>query len=126
MWEEFFRRWVNFMFWWWPRSHEGQPRGPETTEPATQEESPRPSSEEAGKQAVASRHETVPDDLTVIKGIGPATQERLRSLGIRTFEDLATATPDDLAARLKSGQPVAKSQVRRWVDAARKASTRGA
>src|SRR5262245_55544407 len=36
----------------------------------------------------------VPDDLTVIKGIGPALQNRLRALGITTFADLAAANPD--------------------------------
>jgi len=71
---------------------------------------------------VASAEGVAPDDLTLIKGIGPPTQERLRSLGIRTFNDLATAVPDDLVARMRSIQPVSMSQVRRWIEGAQKAS----
>jgi predicted flap endonuclease-1-like 5' DNA nuclease len=63
--------------------------------------------------------EVVPDDLTVIKGIGLAVQEKLRSLGITTFRDLATADPDDLVDQLKASLPVSKARVRGWIEAAR-------
>ena len=41
----------------------------------------------------------MPDDLTVIKGIGPAVQNKLRALGITTFAELAKADPDALLER---------------------------
>jgi len=33
-----------------------------------------------------------PDDLTVVKGIGPFIQERLQGIGINTFEQIAAMT----------------------------------
>jgi predicted flap endonuclease-1-like 5' DNA nuclease len=61
----------------------------------------------------------VPDDLTEIKGIGPAMQNKLRALGITTFADLAAADPDQLMARLKGSQPLSLGRVRHWTEAAR-------
>jgi predicted flap endonuclease-1-like 5' DNA nuclease len=61
----------------------------------------------------------VPDDLTQIKGIGPAMQNRLRALGITTFADLAAADPDQLMAKLKGSQPLSLGRVRHWTEAAR-------
>jgi predicted flap endonuclease-1-like 5' DNA nuclease len=61
----------------------------------------------------------VPDDLTVIKGIGPALQNRLRALGITTFADLAAANPDKLMAQLKGAQPLSRARVQHWTEVAR-------
>ena len=61
----------------------------------------------------------VPDDLTEIKGIGPAMQNKLRALGITTFADLAAADPDQLMAQLKGAQPLSRGRVRHWTEAAR-------
>lgn len=60
-----------------------------------------------------------PDDLTVIKGIGPAVQEKLRGLGIATFDDLAAADPDRLLDQLKGSQPVSRARVQGWTEEAR-------
>jgi hypothetical protein len=38
------------------------------------------------------------DDLTEVKGIGPRTAAKLEQAGIRTYDELADATPDQLAA----------------------------
>ncbi|HOU40621.1 MAG TPA: DUF4332 domain-containing protein, partial [Promineifilum sp.] len=38
----------------------------------------------------------VPDDLTQIKGIGPAFAQRLTAAGYTTYADIANATPDAL------------------------------
>jgi predicted flap endonuclease-1-like 5' DNA nuclease len=40
------------------------------------------------------------DDLTLIDGIGMATDNRLRRAGIKTFADLARSDPDELVRRL--------------------------
>jgi predicted flap endonuclease-1-like 5' DNA nuclease len=76
---------------------------------------PEPTSAQPEKAVTAP----VPDDLTVIKGIGPALQNRLRALGITTFADLATANPDKLMAQLKGGQPLSRARVQHWTEAAR-------
>jgi predicted flap endonuclease-1-like 5' DNA nuclease len=68
------------------------------------------------RKPVATR---VPDDLTEIKGIGPAMQNRLRALGITTFADLAAADPDQLMKQLKGAQPLSLGRVRHWTEAAR-------
>jgi predicted flap endonuclease-1-like 5' DNA nuclease len=61
----------------------------------------------------------VPDDLTVIKGIAPADQEKLRSFGITTFRDLARADPDHLVDQLKTSLPASKARICGWIEAAR-------
>ena len=39
---------------------------------------------------------SINDDFTRIKGVGLSTQDRLKQAGYRTFEQLATAMPEDL------------------------------
>jgi predicted flap endonuclease-1-like 5' DNA nuclease len=112
MWDEIVKRWIELLFWWVPRD-EGKPpdkteqRTPSVTEPSTGDEL------EGAEQAVS-------DDLTVIKGIGPALQEKLRALGIVTFSDLASADPRTLTERLKGSQPISEARVRGWTETARK------
>jgi large subunit ribosomal protein L21 len=45
-----------------------------------------------------------PDDLTVIKGIGPAYQKQLQAGGIGTLAQLAAATPEHIRAILNAPQ----------------------
>jgi predicted flap endonuclease-1-like 5' DNA nuclease len=77
MWEELVRRWIDLVFWWWPRGHGEPPKGPESAAPAREDERPRGAAEEAGVPWVEAQEEIVPDDLSVIKGIGPVLQDRL-------------------------------------------------
>jgi predicted flap endonuclease-1-like 5' DNA nuclease len=65
------------------------------------------------------RRQKPPDDLTVIKGIGPVMRDRRRILGIATFADLAHADPAELARQLRRHQPVSDDYVQSWVRAAR-------
>ena len=55
----------------------------------------------------------------MIKGIGPAVQNKLRALGITTFADLAAADPDAILRGLKGSQPLTKGKVHAWTEAAR-------
>ena len=84
---------------------------------------PKAAARPAPKPAAAQPEKTVaapvPDDLTEIKGIGPAMQNRLRALGITTFADLAAADPNQLLAQLKGAQPLSLGRVRHWTEAAR-------
>lgn len=57
------------------------------------------------------------DDLTVIKGIGPTRQEWLRkSFDIRTYDDLAALSPDELETQLKAeGRIAARAELEGWL-----------
>lgn len=112
MWNDIFKRWVGLLFWWVPRTEEIRPE-------VAKESTPDASEQGASRAPDGAVEEALPDDLTVIKGIGPAVQDKLRSLGITTFKDLATADEDDLAEQIKRFQPVSKARVHGWTEAAR-------
>jgi predicted flap endonuclease-1-like 5' DNA nuclease len=149
MWDVFVRRWFDLAFWWLPRKQEAppeksppaatKPAGPNVTKPAEPSVreaarptgAPRPtaapaptkptpaSSAPAAAQPEKTVAPPVPDDLTVIKGIGPAVQNKLRALGITTFAELAKADPDALLEQLKGSQPLTRARVHDWTEGAR-------
>jgi predicted flap endonuclease-1-like 5' DNA nuclease len=61
---------------------------------------------------------THPDDLTVIKGVGPVYQWKLRDIGFNTYKQLAAADPDQLRRMLdiKNWQRVS---IEGWIEQAR-------
>lgn len=61
------------------------------------------------------------DILSAIKGIGEATERSLNeSLGVRTYEDLAACSIDDIEAGLKSsGRNTSRNQIEEWLAQAR-------
>ncbi|MBN1993952.1 MAG: hypothetical protein JW953_14730 [Anaerolineae bacterium] len=67
---------------------------------------------------------THPDDLTVIKGIGPVYQWKLRDAGFNTYKQMANADPDQLRRMLdvKNWQRV---NVEAWIEQARDWAKRG-
>jgi predicted flap endonuclease-1-like 5' DNA nuclease len=127
MFEHWLKFWRQWMFWWLPGGDE-----PEKDRPA-QDRNQRTTStvsetEAADVDAVATWRPTrgeppvtkpQADDLTVIRGIGPAIARKLDALGIRSFSDLAEADPEDLAAKLAS-RPVTASRIQEWVTEAKK------
>ena len=52
------------------------------------------------KQERSTRPPPNPDDLTVIKGIGPVISKRLNDAGIYTYEQLASLTLDEFEEAL--------------------------
>lgn len=68
-----------------------------------------------------SINEMIFDDLTIIKGIGPARQQWLRqSFGVRTYADLAQLQPDQIENKLKAdGQIARRKAIEEWVGQAR-------
>lgn len=113
-----------------PESAADAPAGPEPA--AKPEPAPRPAAasgpEAAAKPESAPRPEPAPqattspgraDDLTEIKGIGAAMQQRLNAHGIRSFADLAAADPDRLLQQLKEDKAViSEARVKEWIQTA--------
>ncbi len=58
------------------------------------------------------------DDLTAIQGIGIAIQNRLNTSGIKSYAQLAQASPEDLRAVL--GKRASGAKVEDWIAEARK------
>ncbi len=65
-----------------------------------------------------SYQRTHPDDLTVIKGIGPVYQWKLRDAGVDTYQQLAAADPAQLRRKLdiKEWQ---RTDIESWIEQAR-------
>ena len=57
------------------------------------------------------------NDLTAIRGIGIATQNRLNTSGIKTYAQFAEASPDDLQKIL--GGRVTEGKIKHWIAEAR-------
>ncbi len=57
------------------------------------------------------------EDLTRIRGIGPVKQQWLReALNVRSFQDLANLSADELEARLRAeGQITSRSEIEAWI-----------
>jgi predicted flap endonuclease-1-like 5' DNA nuclease len=115
MWDQMLKRWIDLLFWWLPSDRTAKEPTP-STGTAGQDGARAP---ERAVRGAGLAKVKVPDDLTVLKGIGPVVQEKLRSLGITTFRDLAAADPERLTEQLKGKQPISKAQVRAWTQAAR-------
>ena len=71
---------------------------------------------EAKEMAGNGRAALAPDDLTQIKGIGPAFARRLAEAGYTTYADIAAASPE--ALREATHAP-AIANPEEWIDGAR-------
>ena len=129
MWNNLMRRWLEMATWWLPKTDNdgsSETPTPPASEPepapeptATPEPTPAPAAESAAPTPPASEPDTASDDLTAIRGIGPAMQKRLTAMGIRTRADLAAADVDTLTERLKADKAVvSRAQIERWIETA--------
>jgi predicted flap endonuclease-1-like 5' DNA nuclease len=80
-----------------------------------------PSTPAAAATQPASIAPLPPDDLKEIVGIGPILEHTLQSLGLKTFAQIATITPEDVAMLIvKVDSSIAERVLReRWVEQAR-------
>jgi len=74
----------------------------------------------ADKAAASSPDESSSDDLTAIRGIGIATQNRLYRAGIKSYGQLARATPEDV--REIFGKSAGGASVKKWIAEAKQLS----
>lgn len=144
MWSDMMKRWMSIWFWWLPRNTENAGHSedsrrdtPEPSDESRQASTPTSAEPEEVRQpetpsqpaAATDRQKqadptAATDDLTVIKGIGPAMREKLRDMGIASFADLSNADPDELTNRLKTGGAVISGErVRTWIREARDRQT---
>lgn len=126
MFEQWLKFWRQWMFWWLPGGD--QPEETKPAPPAQKKSAPAEPKTEAAKvdagasQPVSNEPSATAaqaDDLTAIRGIGPAIARKLDALGVTTFADLAAADPDDLAAKI-ARRPVTSNRVREWIAEAKK------
>jgi large subunit ribosomal protein L21 len=126
MWNNLMRRWLEMATWWLPKDSDdatpptdaaasAKPRPEPEPEPAPQPESVSPAAEPSPAPDLAGGG----DDLTAIRGIGPAMQRRLEGLGIRSQAALAAADAKTLTEQLKADRAVvSQTQVAAWIEAA--------
>ena len=81
--------WLIDYFYWRRRYAEKDVRFSDHTAQAV-----KPSVPDEAASTPATR--VTPDDLKIIKGIGPVIERKLNDAGIRTFEQLGNLTPADL------------------------------
>ncbi len=80
--------------------------------------------ERAAEEAEAGEPpEVSPDDLTAIHGIGIATQNRLYRAGIKSYGQLARATPEDVRKTL--GKFAGGASVEKWIAQAKQLANEG-
>jgi predicted flap endonuclease-1-like 5' DNA nuclease len=122
MWRDFYKQWLDLCFCWLPKASEARE---ESADEERQTASPN-----GAEAAVEERPADVPegddvDDLTIIKGIGPAIQSKLRGFGIASFSGLAASDANELAAKLGASQPMSTARVQGWIEAARERTMSG-
>ncbi len=80
--------------------------------------------ERAAEEAEAGEPpEVSPDDLTAIRGIGIATQNRLYRAGIKSYGQLARAMPEDVRKIL--GKVAGGADVEDWIAQAKQLAKEG-
>ncbi len=78
---------------------------------------------EAEEAEAGEPPEVSPDDLTAIHGIGIATQDRLYRAGIKSYGQLARATPEDVRGIL--GKFAGGASVEKWIAQAKQHANEG-
>ncbi|TIW23459.1 MAG: 50S ribosomal protein L21 [Mesorhizobium sp.] len=99
---------------------EAAPKEPKAKKEAKAEAAPKEaaSSEEAKAAPLFKAPKGEPDDLTVIKGIGPVAAKDLAEQGIVTFAQLAKLTDKDVA-KIDEHMPFSADQIKDWREQAK-------
>jgi predicted flap endonuclease-1-like 5' DNA nuclease len=89
-------------------------KGTDTAAESTDADEPVSTESESTDETAAEPPTGSPDDVTEIKGIGPAYADRLESVGIETIGELAVADAADIAAQTD----LSESRVAGWIERA--------
>jgi predicted flap endonuclease-1-like 5' DNA nuclease len=115
MWADFFKRWLDLCFWWLPKTKGEGKSSANKDRTHTMAENAATDLKASERGAGEEPRGADTDDLTVIKGIGSATQRKLSTFGIKTLADLAASDPEKLLAKLGASQPISAARVKRWI-----------
>ncbi|OQM74675.1 50S ribosomal protein L21 [Manganibacter manganicus] len=85
---------------------------------AKAEAAPKKDAGEAAAQPLFKAPKGEPDDLTVIKGIGPVAAKDLTEQGITTFAQIAKLSDKDIA-RIDEAMPFSADQIKDWREQAK-------
>ena len=118
MWADLCKRWFDLCRCWLPTTKDEEKSGAEAKRSSTEAVDLSLGLTRPDGEADVGPDEDQGDDLTVIKGIGPTVQTKLRSFGITSLAALAAADPEALAAKLKASQPISTTRVRSWIESA--------
>ena len=119
MWADLCKRWFELCRCWLPTTKTEQRSGLDAKpSKTTSEDVSTDLRTNGGEVSVDPGEDDSFDDLTVIKGIGPSIQSKLRSFGITSLAALAASDSEELAAKLKSSQPISMTRIKRWIEAA--------
>ena len=69
-----------------------------------------------GRDQAEASNDSTTDDLTAIRGIGTATQDRLYRAGIKSFSQLAQSSPEKIREAL--GKMARGAKVETWIEQA--------
>ncbi len=69
-----------------------------------------------GRDQAGESNDSTSDDLTVIRGIGIATQDRLYRAGLKSFSELAQSSPEKIREAL--GKMARGAKVETWIEQA--------
>jgi len=118
MWADFCKRWFDLCRCWLPTTKGEQKSDAEAKPSPTIADDVSTDLRTAGGEDGVGQEAADADDLTVIKGVGPVVQTKLRSFGITSLAALAASDPEALAAKLKTSQPISTTRVKGWIEAA--------
>ena len=118
MWADFCKRWFDLCRCWLPTTKGEQKSEAEAKPPPTMVDDISTDLKTTDSEDGVGPDEDDADDLTVIKGIGPSIQAKLRSFGITSLAALAASDPEDLTVKLKASQPISTTRVKGWIEAA--------
>ena len=118
MWADFCKRWFDLCRCWLPTTKDEQTSDAEAKQSPTMADEVSTDLRTAGGEVSVGPEAADANDLTVIKGVGPVVQTKLRSFGITSLAALAASDPEALAAKLKTSQPISTTRVTGWIEAA--------
>ena len=85
-----------------PKAKKAAPKAKAASAPEVKEEAPKAEKKAPAKKApakkAAPKADATPDDLTQLKGVGPAIAKKLVEAGITHFAQIAAFTPEDVEA----------------------------